>query len=93
VLASLAKIDRRGPKEPLLAFLSASHYRGGGLPNDRIALAICTMKFQELLILLPCHSLEDFPTYHEGDDAHSLLASWWPPHPELPRRPAPTAED
>lgn len=42
------------------------------------------MKYQELLILLPCHSLEDFPTYHEGDDAHSLLASWsalW--HPEL----------
>jgi alpha-mannosidase len=42
------------------------------------------MKFQELLILLPCHSLEDFPTHHEGDDAQSLLASWsslW--HPEL----------
>ncbi|MEX2176179.1 MAG: hypothetical protein WD872_17590 [Pirellulaceae bacterium] len=42
------------------------------------------MKFTELLILLPCHSLEDFPTYHEGEDADSLLASWsalW--HPEL----------
>jgi alpha-mannosidase len=42
------------------------------------------MKYQELLILLPCHSLEDFPTYHEGEDAQSLLASWsalW--HPEL----------
>jgi len=42
------------------------------------------MKYQELLILLPCHSLEDFPTYHEGDDADSLLASWtalW--HPAL----------
>src|SRR5262245_12049955 len=42
------------------------------------------MKYQELIILLPCHSLEDFPTYHEGDDAHSLLASWsalW--HPAL----------
>src|SRR5437763_4919196 len=42
------------------------------------------MKYQELIILLPCHSLEDFPTYHEGDDANSLLASWsalW--HPEL----------
>jgi alpha-mannosidase len=41
-------------------------------------------RYQELLILLPCHSLEDFPTYHEGEDAHSLLASWsalW--HPEL----------
>ena len=42
------------------------------------------MKYQELLILLPCHSLEDFPTYPEGDDAQSLLASWsalW--HPVL----------
>ena len=42
------------------------------------------MRFQELIILLPCHSLEDFPTYHEGEDAQSLLASWsalW--HPEL----------
>lgn len=34
------------------------------------------MNVEELLILLPCHSLEDFPTYHEGDDAQSLLASW-----------------
>src|SRR5438128_12292257 len=43
-----------------------------------------SMKYQELIILLPCHSLEDFPTYHEGDDANSLLASWsalW--HPAL----------
>jgi alpha-mannosidase len=42
------------------------------------------MKYQELLILLPCHSLEDFPAYHEGEDAQSLLASWsalW--HPAL----------
>ena len=42
------------------------------------------MTYRELIVLLPCHSLEDFPTYHEGDDAHSLLASWsalW--HPSL----------
>jgi alpha-mannosidase len=42
------------------------------------------MNYQELILLLPCHSLEDFPTYHEGDDANSLLASWsalW--HPQL----------
>ncbi|MGI8980223.1 MAG: hypothetical protein ACR2FY_13440 [Pirellulaceae bacterium] len=40
------------------------------------------MTYQELLILLPCHSLEDFPTYHEGDDAHGLLSAWsamWQP--------------
>jgi alpha-mannosidase len=42
------------------------------------------MPYQELLILLPCHSLEDFPTHHEGDDATGLLACWtalW--HPAL----------
>jgi alpha-mannosidase len=42
------------------------------------------MKFQELIILLPCHSLEDFPQHHEGDAAEGLLACWtslW--HPAL----------
>ncbi len=42
------------------------------------------MKYQELILLLPCHSLEDFPTHHEGDDAEGLLAAWsamW--HPAL----------
>ena len=42
------------------------------------------MKYQELVILLPCHSLEDFPQHHEGDDAAGLLAAWtalW--HPAL----------
>jgi alpha-mannosidase len=42
------------------------------------------MKFAELIVLLPCHSLEDFPLYYEGDDADSLLAGWtalW--HPAL----------
>ena len=42
------------------------------------------MSYQELLILLPCHSLEDFPVHHEGEDAQGLLAGWtalW--HPQL----------
>lgn len=42
------------------------------------------MKYEELLILLPCHSLEDFPLHHDGDDAQGLLAAWsalW--HPAL----------
>jgi alpha-mannosidase len=42
------------------------------------------MKFQELIVLLPCHSLEDFPTHYEGVDAEGLLAAWsalW--HPAL----------
>lgn len=42
------------------------------------------MTYKELIVLLPCHSLEDFPTHHEGDDAESLLAAWtalW--HPTL----------
>ncbi len=39
---------------------------------------------QEIAILLPCHSFEDFPTYHTGDDAQSILANWtamW--HPSI----------
>jgi len=42
------------------------------------------MKFQELIILLPCHSLEDFPQHHHGEEAAGLLANWtalW--HPAL----------
>ena len=42
------------------------------------------MKYEELIVLLPCHSLEDFPTHHEGDEAEGLLAAWsalW--HPAL----------
>lgn len=42
------------------------------------------MQFQELIILLPCHSLEDFPMHHEGEEAEGLLANWtalW--HPTL----------
>ncbi len=34
------------------------------------------MKFQELVIMLPCHSLEDFPLHHEGQEADGLLAAW-----------------
>lgn len=42
------------------------------------------MPFTELAALLPCHSLEDFPLYHEGAAAEELLAAWcalW--HPAL----------
>ncbi len=42
------------------------------------------MKYQEIAILLPCHSLEDFPVHHDGPDAEGLLAGWsalW--HPAL----------
>jgi len=42
------------------------------------------MKYTELVILLPCHSLEDFPQHHQGEDAAGLLAGWtslW--HPTL----------
>lgn len=34
------------------------------------------MTVSELIVLLPCHSLEDFPQYHEGDEAAELLTSW-----------------
>lgn len=29
-----------------------------------------------LRLLLPCHSLEDFPTFHEGEDAENLHVAW-----------------
>ncbi|EAQ82486.1 glycoside hydrolase family 38 N-terminal domain-containing protein [Blastopirellula marina] len=32
--------------------------------------------YQEVFILVPCHSFEDFPTHHRGDEAASLLACW-----------------
>lgn len=41
----------------------------------------------DVTILLPCHSFEDFPLYHTGEDAAALLASWsalW--HPALLNR-------
>ena len=44
------------------------------------------MAYTELLILLPCHSLEDFPTHYDQEEAGSLLAAWtalW--HPSLIR--------
>lgn len=40
--------------------------------------------FENLVLLAPCHGIEDFPLYHTGDDAASLLACWtslW--HPVL----------
>ena len=42
------------------------------------------MSYQELCILLPSHSLEDFPVHHRGAEADNLLAAWtalW--HPAL----------
>ena len=38
-------------------------------PTDPIA------SFQELIVLLPCHALEDFPTYLEETDADGLLSA------------------
>ncbi|HEY2412159.1 MAG TPA: hypothetical protein VGI40_07950 [Pirellulaceae bacterium] len=56
----------------------------GGTASIIVCAGAILMSYRELIVLLPCHSLEDFPTHHEGDDAHSLLASWsalW--HPAL----------
>jgi alpha-mannosidase len=42
------------------------------------------MAYEQLIVLLPCHSLEDFPLHHTGEAADSLLACWsalW--HPQL----------
>src|SRR6266700_7740704 len=40
------------------------------------------MIFDELIVLLPCHSLDDFPTNLKGEDAEGVLAGWsalWQP--------------
>ena len=34
------------------------------------------MAYEKLILLAPCHGLEDFPLYHTGEDAASLLACW-----------------
>jgi alpha-mannosidase len=42
------------------------------------------MAFSQTILLLPCHSLEDFPTHNEGDEAEGLLSAWccgW--HPRI----------
>lgn len=42
------------------------------------------MNLEQLVILLPCHSFEDFPQHHRGEEAAGLLAGWtalW--HPSL----------
>ncbi len=42
------------------------------------------MQLKAIRILLPCHSLEDFPTHHDAMDARVLLAAWTAPwHPAL----------
>ena len=41
-------------------------------------------KISRVINLLPCQNLDDFPTFHKGSDAESLLANWtvaW--HPQL----------
>lgn len=34
------------------------------------------MAYNQLIMLAPCHGLEDFPLYHTGEEAGSLLACW-----------------
>lgn len=39
---------------------------------------------QEICVLFPCHTLEDFPTHLRGEDAAGLLTSWTAPwHPRI----------
>lgn len=74
---------------PRLDFLCLAGYRGlpaRSTPNHfgQSPELIGPMKFEEVCVLLPCHSLEDFPTHYEGASAEGLLAAWsamW--HPAL----------
>jgi alpha-mannosidase len=48
------------------------------------ALAVVRMKFDEVVVLLPCQSLDEFPAHLAGIEAEGLLAAWsaiW--HPAL----------
>ena len=41
-------------------------------------------EFDQVVVVLPCHALEDFPIHESGDNAESMLANWtaaW--HPSL----------
>ncbi len=41
-------------------------------------------RMPKIVLLLPCHSLEDFPAFHTGSAADELLACWTAPwHPSL----------
>ncbi len=55
------------------------HASGRLVPRSSLAprpASTSAMKISELSVLLPCHSLEDFPVYHEGAEADELLAAW-----------------
>ena len=48
------------------------------------AIQAPAMKYDELIIFLSCHGMEDFPLYHTGEEAQGLLACYtalW--HPAL----------
>ena len=54
------------------------------LDASRLAVHALEMKLTDLVVLVPCHSLEDFPTHHTGRAAEGLLAAWSAPwHPAL----------
>ena len=57
---------------------------GGRIWPVRHPRLVPQCRFPRLIVLLPCHSLEDFPLYFEGDAAAGLLAAWTGPwHPRL----------
>jgi len=65
----------------VLARIRMTNARTRGSPLWNL---IIPMNFRQLTVLLPCHSLEDFPVYHEGEAADELLAAWCAPwHPAL----------
>lgn len=51
---------------------------------SQLPASVSRPTYQNLLTVLPCHSLEDFPLHLQGDLASSLLACWTAPwHPSL----------
>ena len=80
-------IDRPGTDGTVVSRAVVGHNgdsvrsRAGGLPTPS---TLRPMRYRQTLILLPCHSMEDFPVHHTGEEADGVIAGYtalW--HPSL----------
>ena len=56
--------------------LTWGYHKFVGIPPNHKLPVDSNMAYEKLILLAPCHGLEDFPLYHSGEDAASLLACW-----------------
>ena len=65
-----------------LPYSGPSHF--DPVENLVSSIRVPMQKYSQSFVVLPCHSLEDFPIHHRGSQAAELLANWtalW--HPAL----------